>query len=351
MKRAMQTILGIALALALLAACGPLTLTFPGETPTGVSRADDTVTRALEAFKAIDPFTEMKNTDRLTMTTKTDETTDTAIESYYDNGRLVYERYLGYGEDTFAYYPDGATYPCLFCQDDGDKRMMARYTAVIDGVWVQVETDGEMHRSDAYGAQKLTVYTAPEGDQLTTTVYEVDVQAKQARITLARYRKDGGDWYAYTDEDGQPQEEPLWLKLTDPSPANVGGDKTLPAALAQETGATLVLTLGAGQSCYFTEDGDRQTWYLEAPLTVRFTDKAARDAFWRSHPDGTAEDAASGAFVWKSRALLRLSGADLSEAGFGDTIDLMTSEFNDPVRYQIRLGELGEIQSFRSDIE
>ncbi|MBP5617665.1 MAG: hypothetical protein J6X61_00760 [Clostridia bacterium] len=352
MKNTLRTLAALAALLMLLTACAPKELTFVGETPEGLFRADEAVASAVEALKAIGPFIEMKDTGRLIKTTKTDEATGTAVESYCDaDGRLVYECYLGYGEDTFAYYPDGTVLPSLFCQDDGDKRVMARYTAIIDGVWVQVTTDGEMHRSDAYGAQKATVYTAPEGDRLTSAVYAVDFKENQARITLARYRKASGDWYAYTDEDGQPQEEPLWLKLTDPSPANIGGEKTLLTALAQNSGVTLSLTLGAGQNFYFTEDGDQQTWYLEAPLSVAFTDKSKRDSFRRQHPGGDAEDTASGTFVWKSRALLQLSGADLSETGFADTIDLMTSEFNDPVRYQIRLGELGEIQSFRSGVE
>ena len=343
MKTTLRALAALGALLMLLTACAPKELTFVGDTPTGVSRADDTVTRALEAFKAIDPFTEMKNTDRLTMTTKTDETTDTATESYYDDGRLVYERYLGYGEDTFAYYPDGATYPCLFCQDDGDKRMMARYTAVIDGVWVQVETDGEMHRSDAYGAQKLTVYTAPEGDQLTTTVYEVDVQAKQARITLARYRKDGGDWYAYTDEDGQPQEEPLWLKLTDPSPANVGGDKALPAELAANENVTLTLTM-KDATFYFTEDEESGVvWYIEAPLNVIFTGKSKRDAFRRQHPGGDATDIGEEEYRWTARALLKVQY--LTFTPWKQFDDLLLKTFDQPAEYTLQLEEDGSVHS------
>lgn len=274
MKTLLRFMAAAAALLMLLTACAPKELTFTGETPEGVFRADEAVQQAFaEAEKA-----------------------------------------------------DGAA-----------------YTGVEGGTLLQI-------RVTETGGQAVV---SPDGDRLTQTRYQIDGQTRTGVVTAARYQRGNGDWYEYRydPEEGTQSDEPLWLKLSDPSPANVGGEKSLPAELAKKTDVTLYLALGK-HDFYYTEDEENGVvWYLEAPLSVAFTDKSKRDSFRRQHPGGDAQDVGESEYLWTASALLRLTGADLSETGFADTIDLMTSEFNDPVRYQIRLGERGEIQSFRSGVE
>ena len=278
MKTLLRVMAAAAAILMLLTACAPKELTFTGETPEGVFRADEAVRQAFERAE----------------------------------------------------------------QDENHD-----YMDTIDGVFVHVwGWKGGTARS-------ATAYVSPDGGRPTQTYYSLDTETRQVTVTSARYQRGNGDWYEYRydPEEGMQSDEPLWLKLSDPSPANVGGEKSLPAELAKKTDVTLYLTLGK-HDFYYTEDEENGVvWYLEAPLSVAFTDKSKRDSFRRQHPGGDAEDVGESEYLWTASALLRLTGADLSETGFADTIDLMTSEFNDPVRYQIQLGELGEIQSFRSGVE
>ena len=269
MKITLRALAALGALLTLLTACAPKELTFTGETPEGVFRADEILQAALEESHTRD-----------------------INPSAHD----------------------------------------------IDGVSAVVDERGT--------SAQITV--RPADDALTETVYTVDLDTRQATVTSARYRKANGDWYTYAVADGAASEKPFWLKLSDPSPANVGGDKALPAELAANDKVTLSLTLGEGHTFYFTEGENGTVSYLEVPLTVRFADKEARDAFRRKHPGGDASDGEEGQYLWTARALLQLTGATSGNTGRQDEIDLLLQDFGNPVVFTVTLGEDGAIRTFTS---
>ena len=271
MKTLMRVLAATAALLMLLTACAPKELTFVGETPQGLFRADEAVRQA-------------------------------------------------YAE--------------------AEKDASFEYVGTIEGVNVRVKGwKGE-------SPQPATAAVSPQGNRLTSTYYSVDPETLLVSVTKARYQKQNGDWYTYAVADGYETDEPLWLKLTDPSPANIGGEKALPAALAANDKVTLLLTM-KDPTFYFTEDEENGViWYLEAPLSVVFTDKNKRDSFRRQHPGGDAEDVGEEQYLWTARALLKLTGTALIySSSQPDEIDFLLTNFTGTESFDVALGEDGTLIS------
>ena len=324
-----------------------LTVTDPNQAD--LYRNDERVCQALEGLRKADPFVEMKEVEKLEKKTlESDDEADTVVYGYYDAGKLVYKTYEGYGEDTFVYFPDGEDGASLMCQDEDGKRYSVWYTLRDEEGSVTVSTVGDMNRKYAYGSQELEVVLTPADGNRIWTNYRVNTSKKTAYISYARYRDADGDWYDYCGEVGEgekPFSEAKFLHLPGDHPANIAGETDLPAELAKTDGIDVQLLLGSGHRFYWAEgqDGAMQ-WYLEAPVSLVFPDKDARDAFWRRHPSGSAEtvEDRSGEqelYLWNQTAILLISEIDPSEM----LEEFLQGEFNDPVYYAVTLNEDGSI--------
>ena len=273
MKRALRILAAAVAMLMLLTACAPKELTFVGETPEGVFRAEEAVKLGLE----------------------------TAGKS-----------------------------------EDGS------FADTVGDAYVTVNIMNEKKSAEVL-VSPMGGDASPEEARLVKTRYAVDLDAHQATVTSAIYRKANGDWYNYTVTDGVASDEPLWLKLTDPSPANVGGEKTLLASLAANDKVNLTLTM-KDPTFYFTEEEENGViWYIEAPLNVTFTDKSKRDAFRRQHPGGDATDVGEEEYRWTARALLKVQY--LTFTPWKQFDDLLLKTFDQPGEYTLQLEEDGSVHS------